>query len=64
MNLLIGNTAVRLNFSSEQEALNTRAEVMVSYDELGMDGYFNWCNIVRKHAAIAKAYLKATGRPK
>lgn len=62
MNLLIGNNTVQLNFSTEQAALNTRALIMMAYDELGMSAYFNWTQLVKKYPVISKAYLKATGR--
>jgi len=61
MNLLIGNQTVELNFSTKQDALNTRASIMVAYDEIGMHAFFNWMQLLRKYPVIEKAYRKAMG---
>lgn len=59
MNLLIGNTPVQLNFSTREKALITRALIVMAYEDIQMNGWFNWENLMRKHSYIKKAYNNA-----
>ena len=59
MKLLIGNSTVELNFSSRQEALNTRAKIVMSYEEIDLPGFFQWEQICRKYPYIKKSYDSA-----
>lgn len=59
MNLLIGNTAVQLNFSTRENALITRALIVMAYEDIQMNGWFNWENLKRKYSYIDKAYNSA-----
>ena len=64
MNLLIGNQTVELNFKTEQDALNTRALIMMAYQDAGMNAYFNWTMLVKKYPILQKSYSKATNKSK
>lgn len=59
MNLLIGNTPIELNFTNRIEALKTRALIVMAYEDLQMNGFFNWQNLLKKYPYINKAYENA-----
>lgn len=64
MNLLIGTQPIQLNFKTEQDALNTRALIMMAYQDAGMDAYFNWTMLIKKYPILQKSYFKATNKEK
>lgn len=59
MNLLIGNTPIELNFTNRIEAMKTRALIVMAYEDLQMNGFFNWQNLLKKYPYINKAYENA-----
>lgn len=61
MKILIGKSAVELNFATKQDAQITRALIMISADEIGIDGFDYWRNLLITKKYIRNAWAKATG---
>lgn len=59
MNLLIGTTAVELNFKNREAALLTRALIVMAYEEMEMSAWLNWEKLLREYPYIKKAYEAA-----
>lgn len=52
MKLLICNQPIDLNFSSLEAAYLTRSAIVMTFEENGYTGFFQWEMICKKHAWI------------
>lgn len=59
MKALIGKNSVELDFSNRWQALKTRAYFVIAYDELGIDGDYQWECFLNKRGYFKKAFQKA-----